>query len=182
MKYEAEETIPFLVQAWVDHHAVPHGAIHGTEVARLDALPFPAWDLIDLPARDRFSAQVIANLGRGPWAFPIERPHVAARDVPRVSQFVVATHCSSNPGRADGEPKTQRRYSAERLRAYLSELVTARGATRFECLDELINVNERHWDAFLEDIEALDARFDCPNGMRADYLEGRAIWPRCAAA
>jgi MoaA/NifB/PqqE/SkfB family radical SAM enzyme len=37
-------------------------------------------------------------------------------------------------------------------------------------LDELVNVNERHFDGLLDLIEALDLRFDVPNGMRADYL------------
>jgi hypothetical protein len=45
------------------------------------------------------------------------------------------------------------------------------GATRLEVLDELINVNERHWDHFLSLVTALKMRFDVPNGMRADYLE-----------
>ena len=49
------------------------------------------------------------------------------------------------------------------------------GATRLEVLDELVNVNERHWDALLDTVDALDVRFDVPNGMRADYLEPRHL-------
>jgi MoaA/NifB/PqqE/SkfB family radical SAM enzyme len=52
-------------------------------------------------------------------------------------------------------------------------LVREHGATRLEVLDELVNVNERHFDGLLETIAALDVAFDVPNGMRADYLEPR---------
>jgi MoaA/NifB/PqqE/SkfB family radical SAM enzyme len=80
-------------------------------------------------------------------------------------------HCSSNPDRQPGEAKTQRRYPTERLREYLRTLVREHGVTRLEVLDELINVNESHFDVFLEEVDSLDVRFDVPNGMRADYLE-----------
>jgi MoaA/NifB/PqqE/SkfB family radical SAM enzyme len=158
VKYEAEDVIARVIADDL------RGTIRGADVGELDALPFPAWDLIDLPARDRFCARVVQNLGRGPWAFPIDGrtlPMVTTRGCP----FRCA-HCSSNPGRPEGAPKTQRRLSEPRLRQYLGQL-RAHGATRLEVLDELINVNERHFDAFLE---AVDVAFDVPNGMRADYL------------
>ncbi len=169
VKYEAEVTVPALLDALVSRGQRPEGTHRGVSPPSLDALPFPAWDLVDLDARDRFSARVVGNLGRGPWAFPIDGrtlPLVTSRGCP-----FVCTHCSSNPGRDPGAPKTQRRYSPERLRAYLTTLVRDHGATRLEAIDELINVNERHWDTFLETVHALGVRFDCPNGMRADYLE-----------
>jgi MoaA/NifB/PqqE/SkfB family radical SAM enzyme len=170
VKYEGERTVPLLADAWSDG-APPEGVHHGEAPPSLDALPLPAWDLVDLDARDRFSERVVANLGRGAWAFPIDGrtlPLVTSRGCP-----FTCVHCSSNPGRAEGEPKTQRRYSPERLRAYVTELVREHGATRLAVLDELINVNERHWDGFLDSVTALGARFDVPNGMRADYLEPR---------
>jgi MoaA/NifB/PqqE/SkfB family radical SAM enzyme len=169
VKYEAEVTLPALVRALGERGERPRGTHRGVEPPALDALPFPAWDLVDLAAYQRFHARVVANLGRGAWAFPIDGrtlPLVTSRGCP-----FVCVHCSSNPGRAPGAPKTQRRYSPERLRAYLRTLVHAHGATRLEVLDELVNVNERHWDTFLDEIAALDTRFDVPNGMRADYLE-----------
>lgn len=161
VKYEAEVTVPDVVASGA------RGVHHGVSPASLDALPFPAWDRVDLAAYFRFHARVVANLGRGAWAFPIDGrtlPLVTSRGCP-----FTCVHCSSNPGRAPGEPKTQRRYGADRLRAYLRHLV-ALGATRLEALDELINVNERHFDAFLDEIDALGVRWDAPNGMRADYL------------
>ena len=168
VKYEAELTVASLAAA-IARGERPVGLHHGEAPPTLDALPLPAWDLVDLSARDRFSARVVAHLGRGAWAFPIDGrtlPMVTSRGCP----FTCA-HCSSNPGRAEGSPKTQRRYSAEKLSAYVTAMAREHGATRLEVLDELINVNERHWDHFLSLVTALKMRFDVPNGMRADYLE-----------
>lgn len=168
VKYEAEVTVPALLAAL--GRGEPVAGVHrGEAPPSLDALPFPAWDLVDLGAHDRFCARVVDDLGRGAWAFPIDGrtlPMVTSRGCP-----FTCVHCSSNPGRAAAEPKTQRRYSGERLRADLTAMVAQHGATRLEVLDELINVNERHWDGFLDAVAGLGVRFDVPNGMRADYLE-----------
>ncbi len=170
LKYEAEETLPELVRAAAGGR-LERGAVRGAEPSSLDALSFPAWDLVDLGAYDRFHARVVDRLGRGPWAFPIDGrtlPLVTSRGCP----FRCA-HCSSNPGRKTGDPKTQRRLSAPRMRDRLDALVRTHRATRIEVLDELLNVNERHFDAFLDQVTALGVSFDVPNGMRADYLEPR---------
>ncbi|HEX3346064.1 MAG TPA: radical SAM protein, partial [Polyangiaceae bacterium] len=170
VKYEGEVTLPSVLDELLRGEDV-RGARRGSDVPSLDALPLPAWDLVDLPAHDRFLARVVQNLGRGAWAFPIDGrtlPLVTSRGCP----FRCA-HCSSNPGREGGAPKTQRRLGASRLRDHVSALVRAHGATRLEVLDELINVNERHFDQFLDLASELEVDFDVPNGMRADYLEPR---------
>ena len=167
VQYEPERTLPVLLDALARGEPVS-GRHRGEEPPSLDALPLPAWDLVDLDARDRFCASVVRDLGRGAWAFPIDGrtlPMVTSRGCP-----FVCVHCSSNPGRADGSPKTQRRLSLPRLSEHLTALATTHRATRVEVLDELVNVNERHFDGLLDLIEALDLRFDVPNGMRADYL------------
>jgi MoaA/NifB/PqqE/SkfB family radical SAM enzyme len=168
VKYEGEVTVPALVAAIARGDRVL-GTHRGAEVPSLDDLPIPAWDLVDLPAYDAFHDRVVRNLGRGAWAFPIDGrtlPIVTSRGCP----FRCA-HCSSNPGREPGAPKTQRRLSLPRLREHMEALVRTHRATRLEVLDELLNVNERHFDGFLEMAAELNARFDVPNGMRADYLE-----------
>jgi MoaA/NifB/PqqE/SkfB family radical SAM enzyme len=167
VKYEGEKTIPELL-AGLAGGVRPRGAIPGREVPSLDRLPLPAWDLVDLPAYDSFRGRVVERLGRGPWAFPIDGrtlPFVTTRGCP----FRCA-HCSSNPGRAVDAPKTQRRLSPSRTREQMEALVRVHGATRLEVLDELLNVNEGHFDAFLKTACDLDVAFDVPNGMRADYL------------
>ncbi|MEZ4450559.1 MAG: radical SAM protein [Nannocystaceae bacterium] len=170
VKYEAEVTLPALLDR-VDAGERPRGAFHGEAPADLDALPLPAWGLVDLAARDRFCARVVAGLGRGAWAFPIDGrtlPMVTSRGCP-----FRCLHCSSNPGTPIGAPKTQRRLSRARLSEQVRALCREHGATRLEILDELINVNEAHFDGFLEIVADEDARFDVPNGMRADYLGPR---------
>ncbi len=166
LKYEAEATLPGLIAALADD-APPTGVIGGEPPASLDALPLPAWDLVDLDAHDAFRVRVMVNAERGPWSFPIDGrtlPMVTSRGCP----FRCA-HCSSNPGRKEGEPKTQRRLSSARLEEHVAALA-ALGVTRIEVLDELINVNARHFDGFLDVVEARDLKLDVPNGFRADYL------------
>jgi hypothetical protein len=168
VKYEAEVTVPALLSAWLSRGEKPAGVHRGVAPKSLDALPFPAWDLVDLDAYFAFLQRFVTSLGRGEWTFPVDGrtlPMVTSRGCP-----FTCVHCSSNPGRESGEPKTQRRYSAARLREYVAFAARTCKATRLEVLDELVNVNERHFDAFLDAVEAEDLRFDCPNGMRADYL------------
>jgi MoaA/NifB/PqqE/SkfB family radical SAM enzyme len=170
VKYEGEVTVPWLLEARARGGRI-EGTHRGTDVPSLDELPLPAWDLVDLDAHDRFRALIVERLGRGAWAFPIDGrtlPLVTSRGCP----FRCA-HCSSNPGREAGAPKTQRRLSATRLDEHLTSLVRTHGTTRLEVLDELLNVNERHFDWFLERVGELGVSFDVPNGMRADYLEPR---------
>lgn len=170
VKYEAEVTVPLLLDACRSGRPIT-GVHRGEELPALDVLPLPAWDLVDLEAHDRFRASIVADLGRGAWAFPIDGrtlPAITSRGCP----FVCA-HCSSNPGRAEGAPKTQRRMSIARVTELFGSLAGTHRATRVEVLDELVNVNERHFDGVLDALESLDLRFDVPNGMRADYLEPR---------
>jgi len=172
VKYEAEVTVPAVLDGLRADRDTPARAVHRGLSPILDELAFPAWDLVDLEARDRFAARVVGALGRGAWAFPIDGrtlPLVTSRGCP----FTCA-HCSSNPERRAGEPKTQRRYGAARLAAYLAALV-GHGATRLAILDELANVNAAHFDRLLALLEDADLRFDLPNGLRADYLEPRHL-------
>ncbi len=169
VKYEGEVTVPALLDA-VARGTRPSGVHRGESVESLDDLPPPAWDLVDLPAHDRFRRSIVERLGRGGWAFPIDGrtlPMVTSRGCP-----FHCVHCSSNPDREEGAPKTQRRLSETALRERLDVLVRTHGATRIEVLDELLNVSERHFDAFLAHVASLPAHvgFDVPNGMRADHL------------
>lgn len=176
LRYEAErELVPLLDEL----AGGPRGeaiARVGGEPKDLDALPLPAWDLVDLDAYFRFHESVVAGLGRPSWAFPIDgrsAPLVTSRGCP-----YRCVHCSSNPStRKDGvqiAPKTQRRYSPEYLDRALGDLA-ARGVKRVHLLDELVNVNEAHFDTVLALLEKHDLAFEVPNGMRADYVLPRHL-------
>lgn len=167
VQYEAEVTVPALLAALRATGQRPRGHHRGQRPDPLDALPLPAWDRVDLDALDRFRASVVQRLGRSAWAFPIDGrtlPLVTSRGCP-----FTCVHCSSNPDRLPGEPKTQRRLGAARLREQLGRLRRL-GATRVAVLDELVNVSERHFDALMTAVTELDLRLEIPNGMRADYL------------
>jgi MoaA/NifB/PqqE/SkfB family radical SAM enzyme len=168
VKYEAEETVPALVRAFVDGGHRPRGVYRGASPPSLDALALPAWHRVDLDALDRFHERVVARSGRAAWQFPIDGrtlPVVTSRGCP----FRCA-HCSSNPGLAPGEPKTQRRHGPASLEQRLTALVREHGATRLAILDELVNVHASHFDRVLARVEALDVKLEVPNGFRADYL------------
>ncbi|MFO0598840.1 MAG: radical SAM protein [Myxococcaceae bacterium] len=166
VKYEAEVSVPRVVESDAPLPRFVRG-----EQPKLDELPLPAWDLVDLRAYDAFRARVVEKLGRGGWAFPIDGrtlPLITSRGCP-----YSCVHCSSNPDRVPGTPKVQRRLSAARLRELMTALVKTHGATRLEVLDELLNVDEAHFDGFLALVHELNTKFDVPNGLRADGLEPR---------
>jgi MoaA/NifB/PqqE/SkfB family radical SAM enzyme len=172
LRYEGEDELPRLLDRLIVEGR-PEKAyfLDGGEPAPLDDLPPPAWDLVDLPAYFRFHESVIAGLGRPSWAFPIDQqsaPILTSRGCP-----YRCVHCSSNPtSRKEGilvAPKTQRRYSPAYLDRLLGDL-RARGVRRVHLLDELVNVNERHFDAVMDLLRKHELSFEIPNGMRADYI------------
>jgi MoaA/NifB/PqqE/SkfB family radical SAM enzyme len=173
LRYEAEASLAPLLEGLLrDGRAgrVPI-AITGRDPSPLDALPLPAWDLVDMDAYFRFHEDVVRGLGRPSWAFPIDgrsAPILTSRGCP-----YRCVHCSSNPtSRKDGElvaPKTQRRYSPAYLDRLLA-MLAARGVRRVHLLDELVNVNEHHFDAVLDLLARHGMAFEIPNGVRADYV------------
>lgn len=172
LRYEAEADLPAIVADLIakGRPATPLLAV-GSELPRLDDLPLPAWDLVDLPAYFRFHERVTARLGRPSWAFPITEhsaPVLTSRGCP-----YRCVHCSSNPStRREGvqiAPKTQRRHSPAHLDRLFGDLA-ARGVRRVHLLDELVNVNEAHFDAVLDLLRKHRLSFEIPNGLRADYV------------
>ena len=72
------------------------------------------------------------------------------------------------------KPKTQRRFATTYLDR-LFGMLRACGVRRVHLLDELVNVNERHFDAVVELLEKHDLMFEIPNGVRADYVLARHV-------
>ena len=173
LKYEGESTLSGLcAQLLRDGRPTRPSGIAGRAPAVLDELPLPAWELVDLDARDAFLRRVEQKLGRSQWAFPIDGrtlPAVTSRGCP-----YRCAHCSSNPGLAEGEAKLQRRYGAAYL-ARLARSLADAGATRVNVLDEMVNVSAAHFDAVLDALVGCGLRFDFPNGMRADAITPRHV-------
>ncbi|MEZ4220112.1 MAG: radical SAM protein [Polyangiaceae bacterium] len=171
--HEAETMLP-LVLAKVEREGRFDGefAEEGGEVDDLDALPFPAWDLVDRQAYFRFHQEVVAKLGRGAWAFPIldqALPWLSSRGCP-----FRCVHCSSNPGRVANTPKRQRRLSPTRIREHLDALQSL-GARKVIVLDELANASASHFDHLLTELDARELGLELPNGLRADYVVERHL-------
>lgn len=171
LRHEAEGVLPDLITDLLDHGRpdAPR-ALRGGEPP-LDDLPLPAWDLVHLDHYFRFHQAVVRGLGRPRWAFPIDDPSaplVTSRGCP-----YRCVHCSSNPATREAgaqiAPKTQRRHPIDHTDRLLADL-KRRGVRRVHLLDELVNVNERHFDAVLALLHKHDLRFEIPNGVRADYL------------
>lgn len=172
VKYEAEVTVPALLAALADGGVRPTGFHAGAE-ADLAKLAIPAWDLVDLPARDWFQRRVVEALGRPKWPFPLDGrtlPAVTSRGCP-----FDCLHCTSNPGRAPGSTKTQRRLPPVQVGVLLEALARHHGATRVWLLDELVNASPGHFDTVLSAAEALDLPLELPNGLRADLLRDQDL-------
>ena len=169
LQYQAEDLLAEVCRDLIESGRPDEArSIRGVEVSSLSELPLPAWGEIDLAARDVFLERLVAGLGRGGWAFPVDGrtlPAITSRGCP-----YRCAHCSSNPGRAPGAPKRQIRLSAERTTALVDALVTTHGATRIDFLDEMVNVDVEHFDGLLGALTEHPLRFDFPNGMRADWV------------
>ncbi|MBK8254131.1 MAG: radical SAM protein [Polyangiaceae bacterium] len=174
LRFEGERDLPEIVGK-LAQSGRPEKAFsqNGVDISPLDNLPFPAWDLVNLPALFRFHERVVENLGRPSWAFPITLskptlPAVTSRGCP-----YRCVHCSSNPAtRVDGRQlsaKTQRRHSVEYVSRLFGRLKKL-GAERIHLLDELVNVNEAHFDGVLSALQSEGLSFEIPNGVRADYV------------
>ncbi len=173
LRYEAEASLPGLIaRLLADGRPSESVSERGEEVADLDTLPLPPWESVDLQAYWRLHADFVRELGRGHWAFPIDErslPLLTSRGCP-----FRCLHCSSNPGRRPDEAKKQRRYSRSYVQRHLDKL-QALGAGRVHLLDELANVNERHFDALVDALASRNLPFEIPNGVRADYVLSRHL-------
>lgn len=174
-RFEAEGALDVLVETLADGQTPGARIVDGHPTAHdLDALPLPAYDLVDIGAFQRFMGRVAAARHKAE-IFDCTPPLLAIK----TSRGCVykCNFCTSSPwlredGEDRGEPaaKTYRRYSEATLERHLGMLKDRYGVNRVVILDELVNVHAGHFDMVLDVLERLQMRVDFPNGMRADRL------------
>lgn len=164
IKHEAESTL-----ASADWRAL-RGEVAGAPATDLDALPLPAWDLVDPAAFDGFLAAYLAATRKAnPFRIgPGSRPAVLSRGCPYACAF-----CTSGPPAAGPGGRRYRPLSLSKVEALLDRL-RDHGARHVVILDDAANVRS-DFPAVLEAIRARDLVFDIPNGLRADRLDRETV-------
>lgn len=181
-RYEPEGTLATLVDdlaaGRTPAERIAKSAPHALD---LDALPLPAYDLIDFAAFQRF-LQRTAHGDFKREMFDLTPP-IAAVKTARGCVYG-CSFCTANPWKQDGlDSKSYRMHGEAYLERHFTLLRDTYGVKRLVVLDELANVNQAHFDAVLAVAERLDLRLDFPNGMRADRLtQGQVhrLAARCA--
>ncbi len=173
LRYEADVTLPTLVALLASGGRPEARLVRGTPPEDLDALPLPAYDLVDMAAYQRFLGRV-AQADHKREIFDLHPPLLAFK-TSRGCAYSCG-FCTATPWKRDGvEGKAWRSYSAERLEEHLRLVRDQLGVRRVVVLDELVNIKAGHFDGLLDALETLDLRADFPNGMRADRLAERQV-------
>ncbi len=177
VRYEAEEVLPGLVAGLLarGRPAAPF-TLDGGEPAPLDALPLPAWDLVDLPRYFAFHEDVVRGLGRPRWAFPIDGkslPALTSRGLPLpLHPLLVQPDVAprGHPDRAQDPAPLLARVPRPPLRRPEAPRRPARPPARRAGQRQRAPLRRGPGAPGAEH----DLAFDVPNGMRADYLAPRA--------
>ncbi|MGH7785628.1 MAG: radical SAM protein [Candidatus Binatia bacterium] len=158
-----------------DHLATLRGARVVLQDARgrgTDPLePFHLLDGIDVERFDDFLAHCFGDrrwqntFGIGPGT----RSFVSSMGCPHKCIF-----CTSNPGWRRTGRKLYQPIPLARLQHWAYLLRTAFGARHLIVLDEMVNVRP-DFEALLASFNALDLRYDFPNGVRADHISRTAL-------
>lgn len=129
-----------------------------------DALPTPAWDLIDVGNYQAFLSRFFLAAGRpDPFSDGLRTlPAVTSRGCAYRCAF-----CTSNPGE---KTPAFRPHSPAYLKRQFAELKARFGARRLVLLDACANHDPGRFQQILESVESLGLRCDFPNGLRADRL------------
>ena len=121
----------------------------------LNALPFPAWELLDRKLYAKMYS--ITMVGRMPYM-----AIVTSRGCP-----YRCVYCHQTMG------KVFRKRSAESVLAEMEELRLKHGFKEFEIIDDCFNLDRERMYAILTGIKDRlgDVKLHFPNGLRADMLE-----------
>jgi len=147
------ESIPGTASMVNGHVKVNHGR-QLTE-NELNALPFPAWELLDHKLYAKMPSAAI--LGR--------RPYMAL--VTSRGCLYKCAYCHRTMG------KVFRKRSAESVLSEMEELRSKYGFKEFEILDDCFNFDRERMYAILTGIKdkLSDVKLHFPNGLRADILK-----------
>lgn len=163
LKYECEAALPALLAEPAG--SAPRVVCGDAEAVDPDALPFPAWDLIDVRQYYSFLERFPAAMGRRPLfsrAMPA-LPAVTSRGCVYRCAF-----CTSNPGQSR---PAFRPHSPAYLEKYFRNLKTRHGARRLALLDGCANHAPDRFSELLGIVRSLGLRCEFPNGLRADRLD-----------
>ncbi len=121
----------------------------------LNALPFPAWDLLDHNLYT--SMRSMPGVGCRPYM-----SMVTSRGCP-----FKCIYCHQTMG------KTFRRRSAQSVLAEMEELRFKYGFKEFEIVDDCFNLDRQRMHAILNGLKEkkMDIKLHFPNGLRSDLLE-----------
>jgi len=136
-------------------------------IENLDALPFPAYHLLDL---ERYFDLSRRGLGTRP-ADPFERPLrdmslITSRGCPYNCVFC-SIHASMGKRWRANSPEYVLRHVEHLVKAFRVELV------HFE--DDNFTFNRRRVQAILKGLAPLNVEWDTPNGIRADTLDRETL-------
>jgi radical SAM superfamily enzyme YgiQ (UPF0313 family) len=147
------ESIPGIAYV-VDNH-VKVTQIQQLNEDELEALPFPAWDLLDHSLYAKMPS--FACVGSRPYI-----TIVTSRGCP-----YKCIYCHHTMG------KVFRKRSAESVLAEIKELRYKYGFKEFEIADDCFNLDRERMYAILKGIRDMigDIRLHFPNGLRSDVLE-----------
>jgi len=162
VKYEGETVLPDVLE--LPPGRMPRVVFGRAEAVRLDELPIPAWDLINVERYYDFLNGFFPAFGR---------PPLFARNLPTLpastSRGCVyrCAFCTSNPGEARA---LFRAHRPAYLKRYFSALKIRFGARRLALLDSCPNNDPRRFREILKIIKRLGLKCEFPNGLRADKL------------
>jgi anaerobic magnesium-protoporphyrin IX monomethyl ester cyclase len=140
--------------AWREHGELRINP-HGDYIDDLEALPFPAWDLIDIPRYRSFDRMSHSGIGDYMVVF-----------TSRACPFK-CTYCHEMFG------KSFRKRSPEHVLAELRELHDRYGIREFEIIDDIFNCDQQRAKQIFQMIidSDMDLLLTFPNGIRGDAID-----------